>query len=255
MLSNQQQSLNESFPFTNYEQFSTLYQEFLKIINTNNIVDSFQNSNYLGQLIKTDTSFKNQDSQSSSPTQIHQIKIKCHNRNIAQQKQLQQQINCQNKNCQNKRKNLNETQFEGKTILLCNRCLNNLNLNNYCEYCIQIYDPTLKYEIDDKQWIMCEKCGRWNHVECEQTLGKQNLHQISQQTKYRCSQCQKKNKQQARLKINKDIYQNQEQINTKIKQPVKIIKLSNKEILDDLSLLRNLMLDEKQKKVKIELNQ
>ncbi|CAD8100444.1 unnamed protein product [Paramecium sonneborni] len=251
MLPNKQQI---SFHFDNLPKFYPLYQEFLQIINSNTL-DKLQNSNSLSQHIKTERNLKNQDSHSSSPTQIYQTKKKCHKRNIAQPKQLQQKISCQNNNCQNKRKNLNETQFKDKTILLCNRCLNNFHSNNYCEYCIQIYDPTLGYEMDDKQWIMCEKCNRWNHVDCEQTLGQQNLTKITHQTKYQCSQCQKNIKLQPKSKIDKDTFQDQESINTKIKQPLTIIKLSNKEILEDISLLRILMFDEKQKKVKIELIQ
>ncbi|CAK88632.1 unnamed protein product (macronuclear) [Paramecium tetraurelia] len=254
MLQNQQSILNESFHFANLQQFSPIYLEFLKIFNSN-AIDKLQNSNSLDQHIKTDLSLKNSDSQSSSPTQIHQTKKKCLNRNTVQPKQLQQQISCQNNNCQNKRKNLNETQINGQTTLLCNRCSINFTSNNYCEYCIQIYDPNLGYEMDDKQWIMCEKCNRWNHVECEQSLGKQNLTKITYQTKYQCSQCHKKIKQSAKLNLNKDTSQDQEYINTKTKQPLAIIKLTNKEIFEDISDLRTLLFDEKSKKVKIELNQ
>ncbi|CAD8115504.1 unnamed protein product [Paramecium primaurelia] len=254
MLQDQQTILNESFHFTNLQQFSPIYQEFLKIFNSNSL-EKLQNSNSLGQHIKTEASLKNQDSQSSSPTQIHQTKKKCLNRNPLYPKQLQQKISCQNNNCQNKRKKLNETQINGQTILLCNRCINNFNSNNYCEYCIQIYDPTLGYEMDDKQWIMCEKCNRWNHVECEQSQGKQNLIKITYQTQYLCSQCHKKIKQKPKSNLNKDTFQDQELFNTKTRQPFTIIKLTNKEILEDISHLRTLIFDEKLKKVKIELNQ
>ncbi|CAK87266.1 unnamed protein product (macronuclear) [Paramecium tetraurelia] len=251
MLQNQQNYLNESFHFTNFEQISPIFQEFLRIINPN-ALDMLQNSNSLSDNIKTEGSIRNQDSQSSSPTQIYKLKKKWHDSTVVKQKQLQQQISCQNNNCQNKRKNLNETQIKGKTVLLCNRCLSNFHSNNYCEFCIQIYDPNLGYEMDDKQWIMCEKCNRWNHVECEQSQGKQNLIKITHHTKYRCSQCHKNIKQQAKSKIQKDTFLDQELINTKTKQPQTILKLSNKEIFEDISLLRSLMSDEIQKKVKID---
>ncbi|CAD8185343.1 unnamed protein product [Paramecium pentaurelia] len=251
MLPNQQQFLNESFHFDNFQQISPIFQEFLKIINSN-AIDILQNSNSLSENMNLEVSHKNQDSQISSPTQIYLTKKKWQDRSNVKQKQLQQLISCQNNNCQNKRKNLNETQIKGKTLLLCNSCLYNYNSNNYCEYCIQIYDPNIGYEMDDKQWIMCEKCNRWNHVECEQTQGKQNLIKITYNTKYRCSQCHKNKKQQAKYKIHKDTFQDQELINIKTKQPQTILKLTNKEIFEDISLLKSLLLDEKQKKVKID---
>lgn len=45
-----------------------------------------------------------------------------------------------------------------------------------CDYCFQIYyDSSEDAQMDGKIWIECDGCQKWNHTDCEITLGADKL--------------------------------------------------------------------------------
>jgi len=54
-------------------------------------------------------------------------------------------------------------------VVLCNACGLKYNKNQFCPHCRYVY-----YKEEDKKskdWLVCEGCGRWAHMECEQKYG------------------------------------------------------------------------------------
>lgn len=46
------------------------------------------------------------------------------------------------------------------------------NKNMKCDYCYQVYyDASEDAQMDGKLWIECDGCQKWNHTDCEITLG------------------------------------------------------------------------------------
>ncbi|MGC4046680.1 MAG: hypothetical protein QM758_23050 [Armatimonas sp.] len=57
----------------------------------------------------------------------------------------------------------------GPLEYLCGPCMERLKVGDYCYYCYQIYFE----ENDGTDWIMCDKCQKWVHFDCEEKLGDQ----------------------------------------------------------------------------------
>jgi len=64
--------------------------------------------------------------------------------------------------------------------------------NQFCCYCHQIYQETsLNADVDGKDWIGCDTCERWVHIECEQKKGIHQIRKLQQkeQYEYQCLVC------------------------------------------------------------------
>lgn len=76
---------------------------------------------------------------------------------------------------------------------ICKVCYSAFSQGHFCYFCSQIYldDEVLTYS-DDKDWISCDTCGCWNHMQCEAKHGIKNIFVILQKdkkTKYYCPKC------------------------------------------------------------------
>jgi len=80
---------------------------------------------------------------------------------------------------------------------ICKTCYDAYKRDQFCIYCQQIYvDDTTTASNDDKDWVGCEDCGRWNHIECEAENGQKNIKQLvdgKKDYKYFCPDCKGKN--------------------------------------------------------------
>ncbi len=81
---------------------------------------------------------------------------------------------------------------------LCGQCSRAYNNNQYCDFCIQIYLDSGDYaDTDGKEWIECESCKKWEHIECEIKEGYNKLPELIAQDsstgfQYFCPNCRKK---------------------------------------------------------------
>ena len=55
----------------------------------------------------------------------------------------------------------------GQTYYLCGTCNDSYNKNQFCDFCKQVYfDPDSKIT-DGKEWVGCDLCNKWNHIDCQ----------------------------------------------------------------------------------------
>ena len=51
---------------------------------------------------------------------------------------------------------------------LCDVCSHAFKNKQFCDYCKQIYFDENEYLANDgKDWVECESCNKWNHIDCE----------------------------------------------------------------------------------------
>ncbi|KAM3141258.1 hypothetical protein pb186bvf_006643 [Paramecium bursaria] len=155
-----------------------------------------------------------------------------------------QKKKCQNQFCDKTTEECTIVKKDQKQYIFCILCYQNYKDNYFCEYCIQIYDPIEGEEVDEKEWIMCEMCSRWNHIDCEEQYGINNIKKIKKQTDYYCRECRLKPPEE-RIVIPK--VQQKKQVPksepiTMFKDNQRILsvslKLTDDEIQQDLELLR-----------------
>lgn len=77
---------------------------------------------------------------------------------------------------------------------LCGPCSTAYQNGQYCLYCEQIYwDASADCSLlDGKDWIECEGCRRWAHVDCEVQLGEEKKIKellATEDYKYHCGPC------------------------------------------------------------------
>ena len=111
------------------------------------------------------------------------------------------QIKCGNKLCTNTRqKGASEDGWSKRKIAenyswLCERCSTAFVNKQYCEYCKQLYleKADKGAVVDGLDWIGCESCNRWNHVECEAKNGNSDIKELMQNPSYPyyCAECEK----------------------------------------------------------------
>ncbi|EAR99755.2 hypothetical protein TTHERM_00666310 (macronuclear) [Tetrahymena thermophila SB210] len=125
--------------------------------------------------------------------------------NTTQSKQNQNQVVpkvCSNNFCKKAPINLqkaNSKSTEGKFYWFCQQCFECFNKGYHCDYCEQVYENNESCA-DVKEWVGCESCSKWNHVDCEAAFRNDaKIKKIykSKDFKYYCQKCdQKKNKKQ-----------------------------------------------------------
>jgi hypothetical protein len=60
----------------------------------------------------------------------------------------------------------------GQKFTFCETCFTMFNRNMKCDYCFQVYyDASDDAQMDGKVWIECDGCQKWNHTDCEISLG------------------------------------------------------------------------------------
>lgn len=102
---------------------------------------------------------------------------------------------CANKYCLNTdSKDLNCERKKVKEKIYCIQCADALMLDQYCEYCMQIYtDKSDKGALcDGLDWVECDSCSRWTHVLCESRNRDRQIEDrmLDPFFKYYCSNCQ-----------------------------------------------------------------
>ena len=84
---------------------------------------------------------------------------------------------------------------EGKFYWLCQPCSSAYKNNQYCDFCRQIYlDHNESAETDGKNWVECDCCEKWVHIECEIENGFKDLNQQLERAdfQYFCLSCRNK---------------------------------------------------------------
>lgn len=73
---------------------------------------------------------------------------------------------------------------------ICKQCFDAFKKQQYCYYCSQIYDENSSYS-DGKEWIGCEECNHWHHIDCEAANDIPDIQELSKQDsfKYTCPFC------------------------------------------------------------------
>jgi hypothetical protein len=75
----------------------------------------------------------------------------------------------------------------------------------FCDYCKQIYFDESEYQANDgKEWVECEGCKKWNHIECEvERNADPEFRKVIDEQDYYCIPCIKANKSLKLLKQSK----------------------------------------------------
>ena len=110
------------------------------------------------------------------------------------------QINCGNKLCTKVRtKGASEDGWSKRKIgeiytWLCEDCSNAFVSKQYCDFCKQIYTDVAQEGavVDGLEWILCESCGGWTHIECEAEKGYDDIRNLldDPQFTYNCPECE-----------------------------------------------------------------
>jgi hypothetical protein len=81
-------------------------------------------------------------------------------------------------------------------LLYCRPCSEAITLKQYCDYCKQIYRDTAHKNaiVDGEDWILCEECKRWTHIQCEAKNGREDIELLILDPKftYSCKDCSSK---------------------------------------------------------------
>lgn len=99
--------------------------------------------------------------------------------------------------------------YKCETLNLCKKCFKAYEMENYCFYCNAIYRDFQFNEqyFDNKKWILCEYCDRWQHIKCEEKKGVfKNLEKLinDKEFKYICPFCRSQNSNKNKVKHKAD---------------------------------------------------
>ena len=85
---------------------------------------------------------------------------------------------------------------------MCSHAFKN---KQFCDYCKQIYFDESEYQANDgKEWVECESCKKWNHIECEVERNPDpEFRKVLDEQDYYCITCIKANKSLKPLKQGK----------------------------------------------------
>ena len=80
---------------------------------------------------------------------------------------------------------------------LCDICSQAYKAKQFCDYCKQIYFDESEYQANDgKEWVLCERCNKWNHIDCEaERNNNPEIRQYLENNSYFCIPCAKTMKQ------------------------------------------------------------
>eukprot|EP00743_Colponemidia_sp_Colp-15_P009109 GILK01009936.1.p1 GENE.GILK01009936.1~~GILK01009936.1.p1 ORF type:complete len:509 (-),score=23.65 GILK01009936.1:344-1831(-) len=88
----------------------------------------------------------------------------------------------------------------GSIVWFCVDCVVAFDAKNQCLYCSQLYREGPNLASDDMDWIQCDKCTKWVHVECEDRAGYHEIHRIlsADNAWYNCGGCRLKDTKKLR---------------------------------------------------------
>ncbi|CAD8050819.1 unnamed protein product [Paramecium primaurelia] len=116
---------------------------------------------------------------------------------------------CHNSKCNNKGDRKTKSK-KGETLQFCDKCLRLYNRGNYCDFCEQVYSNG-SYDQDEQEWIQCDECEKWNHLNCEAKYRNQNIKEETENKVYYCLNCSKIKKQQQQHQQQQQQKQQQQQ--------------------------------------------
>ena len=175
------------------------------LLNTNKITLEYLNTPTIE--IKESLNNKNQSTNktninSNINTNLETMKIiKINEKNIKNEN-IKNLKKCSNKICSKYFEQSNLNSF------YCKECYEAYKKGDYCFYCGIIYRDFKGNETnnDDKSWIQCDYCHKWDHIQCESEKGVfKNLSQLNKNDnfKYICPICRIKNHNKKGNKKNK----------------------------------------------------
>ncbi|CAD8149776.1 unnamed protein product [Paramecium pentaurelia] len=112
----------------------------------------------------------------------------------------QQVQKCHNQKCNNKGDRKTKSK-KGEALQFCEKCLRLYTRGNYCDFCEQIYSNGANDQ-DEQEWIQCDVCQKWNHLNCEAKFRNQNIKQETENQVYHCLNCSKTIKKQQQQQQN-----------------------------------------------------
>lgn len=80
---------------------------------------------------------------------------------------------------------------------LCQICADAYNKGQYCDFCKQVYYDGNSDITDGKNWLMCDQCNKWNHIDCESEINKNHeIYDLADKDDFRyfCLACTKARK-------------------------------------------------------------
>ncbi|CAD8067991.1 unnamed protein product [Paramecium sonneborni] len=101
---------------------------------------------------------------------------------------------CHNSKCNNRGDRKIKSK-KGESLQFCEKCLRMYNRGNFCDFCEQVYSNG-SYDQDEQEWIQCDECEKWNHLNCEAKYRNQNIKEQTENKVYYCLNCSKVKKQQ-----------------------------------------------------------
>ena len=78
-------------------------------------------------------------------------------------KRKQKEDTCANPNCGNPKQF--RRKFQNKNNFYCPDCTKIIDRHEYCHICFEIS------ALQEKNWVACDSCNEWVHIECEETKG------------------------------------------------------------------------------------
>ncbi|EGR32763.1 hypothetical protein IMG5_071170 [Ichthyophthirius multifiliis] len=115
-------------------------------------------------------------------------------------------------------------------LQFCDSCQQRFDQRQYCYYCQQIYVNTTEdnghnWNGDGQEWVQCDVCDFWQHIQCEQMHGMKNVMEIiNQQQQYFCPWCRNKEQNGANKQTQKKKLKLQQQNRRIIKETSLIYK-------------------------------
>ena len=80
---------------------------------------------------------------------------------------------------------------------LCSTCADCYKKNQYCDFCKQVYYDGNSDVTDGKEWLQCDSCYKWNHLDCEHIMNNNpEIYDLAKddEFKYYCVTCCKSKK-------------------------------------------------------------
>ncbi|CAD8063310.1 unnamed protein product [Paramecium sonneborni] len=134
-----------------------------------------------------------------------------HNPITVEDDEPQQVQKCHNQKCNNKGDRKAKSK-NGDALQFCEKCLRLYTRGNYCDFCEQVYTNGINDQ-DEQEWIQCDICEKWNHLNCEAKFRNQNIKEETENKVYHCLNCSKSIKKQQQQTNNSQQQKKQEKSN------------------------------------------